>query len=290
MRSFLTTLLMACLAWPLLANEPASAVSREQALSELRNGNSRFVAGTPHAWAAGTAKRELLTKGQHPLACVITCSDSRVSPEILFDQSLGSVFVVRLAGNVVSPEAVGSVEYAVEHLHVPLVVVLGHSSCGAVSAALAEPDMEGPIATLINRIKPSIDAAKQKGFAGDELAGAVITENARHGAEELVHDSRAVDEAVQKGSVTVLSATYDLKTGRVAWQTQLSAPAFDAAVATTPAGEKPATEAKTATSATPKTAVAAHKEEYKPATKIFGEPQPAPKKPAHDAASYAGRR
>jgi carbonic anhydrase len=242
MKKFLVLLLIGAFALPLLAIEAVPASGRDQALTELRNGNTRFATGHPHIWNVTAEKREQLSKGQHPLACVITCSDSRVSPEYLFDQSLGDVFVVRLAGNVVSPEAVGSVEYAVEHLHVPLVIVLGHSNCGAVGAALSDKAAEGSISNLVSYIKPAVDAAKQKGFAGDELPGAVVAEHARHGTEVLLHNSRIIDDAVKSGSVSVLSAAYDLKSGKVAWQTLISVPTLEAPVAAAPA----AAPAKTA--------------------------------------------
>jgi carbonic anhydrase len=232
------TLALVCTsAW---AEDLVPAIGHDQALAALRGGNARFVAGQPQAWCAGQEKRDALSNGQHPSACIITCSDSRVSPEILFDQTLGQIFVVRLAGNVVTPEAVGSVEYAVEHLHVPLVVVLGHSSCGAVAAALKDPDMTGPIGTLVSRIKPAVEIAKLKGFTGDELSAAVVSENARRGAQTMLECSRAIDEAVNSGELTVLSAVYDLKSGQVAWQTQLSAPAKETApVAVAPAAPTP---------------------------------------------------
>ena len=242
MRRILMITLVFALVVPLFAAESATTVGSDQALSTLRSGNARYMKAQPQIWSANTDKRELLSKGQHPVACVITCSDSRVSPEILFDQTIGDLFVVRLAGNVVTSEVVGSVEYAVAHLKVPLVVVLGHSSCGAVGAALTEPEIEGPIGTLVSRIKPAIDIAKQKGFTGDDLAGAVVNENARHGAEVLLQSSRVIDDAVKTGGVSVLSATYDLKSGRVAWQTQMCAaapePPSTTAVAATPAPDK----------------------------------------------------
>jgi carbonic anhydrase len=121
--------------------EMGPAIDRDQALARLRDGNARFVAGEPQAWNCGPERRkELAATGQQPIACIVTCSDARVSPELVFDQSLGDLFVVRLAGNVVTTEAAASVEYAVEHLHVPVVVVLGHTQCDAVKAALDADD------------------------------------------------------------------------------------------------------------------------------------------------------
>src|SRR5574337_648976 len=108
----------------------------DDSLLDLIKGNSRDVAGQPDAIRSGAVFREELAKGQHPHAVIVTCSDSRVAPEIVFNQDLGHIFVVRTAGNVVDAVALGSIEYAVEHLHTPLVVVMGHESCGAVNAAV----------------------------------------------------------------------------------------------------------------------------------------------------------
>jgi carbonic anhydrase len=241
MRKFFAIILVLSFALPVLANAPGPVTGRDQALNELRSGNSRFAAGHPNAWNITAEKREILSKGQYPKACIITCSDSRVSPEYLFDQSMGDIFVVRLAGNVITPEAVGSVEYAVEHLHVPVVVVLGHSGCGAVNAALSEGAVEGSIGNLLSYIKPAINAAKQKGFSGDELAGAVVSENARHGTEDLLNNSRLIDDAVKTGKVSVVSGTYDLKSGKVAWQNLIAAipeAPVAAAPAAAPAADK----------------------------------------------------
>jgi carbonic anhydrase len=264
------------------AVETESGIGHDQALTALMVGNARYVAGTPQVWSAGQDKRDLLSQGQHPVACVITCSDSRVSPEILFDQSLGDIFVIRLAGNVVTPEAVGSAEYAIEHLHVPLVVVLGHTSCGAIAAAMAEPDLTGPIGTIVSRIKPSVEIAKLKGFIGDDLSAAVAGENARRGTQSLLECSRAIEEAVNKGDVAVLSAIYDIQSGKVNWQTQLCAPVQEIIpVAATPAPS----EEKTAVSGT-----ATEKDKPVATTnQKSGDKPVATKKRAKEPTFYAGR-
>lgn len=206
------------------ANDTATSVGYQQALQALKDGNERYVSGQPQEWDNGQAKRELLAKGQHPLACVITCSDSRVSPEILFDQAIGDIFVVRLAGNIVSLEAAGSIEYAVSHLGASLVVVLGHSACGAVGAAIANPELSGSVGSIVAQLQPAVQAARMKGYADAELPMAVATENARHGVDLLMQNSRAVDEGVKLGHVAVCSATYDLATGATTWHTQTCAP------------------------------------------------------------------
>src|SRR5439155_1280302 len=113
-------------------------VTGAQALERLKAGNTRFAADKSNPKNIGKDRRAVLAKGQHPFAVVLTCADSRVAPELVFDQGLGDLFVLRVAGNIADPFVLGSIEYAVEHLHTPLIVVLGHESCGAVAAALTK--------------------------------------------------------------------------------------------------------------------------------------------------------
>jgi carbonic anhydrase len=210
----------AATAW---ASGGSSAWSSEDALGRLQSGNERFVEGKPNRWNAGEARREKLSAGQQPYACVITCSDSRVPPELIFDTGLGELFTIRMAGNVVTPEVVASADYAVGHLNCPVVVVMGHSNCGAVGAAMAESEYPEPLNTLIEQIRPSVDACHQKGYYDDDLYEAVIRENARSGAQALLSGSREIEEAVAQGRCVVLSAVYDLSTGEVSWQSQMQA-------------------------------------------------------------------
>jgi carbonic anhydrase len=220
-----------------MAAELGPVMDRDEALVRLRDGNTRFVTGEPQAWNAGSERRqELAAVGQHPIACIVTCSDARVPPEILFDQSLGDLYVVRLAGNVVTPEAAASVEFAVEQLRVPVVIVLGHTQCVAMKTALEAGDREtaGPMGALLAHLRVAIESVRAKGFAEAELYQAAINENARLGAEELLNSSRVVEEAAQSGRVTLLSAVYDLADGTVQWQMQLMA-AVAPAKATPPA-------------------------------------------------------
>ena len=128
-----------------------------KALEQLRQGNARFVSGVLVRRDHYSEDRERLSEGQHPFAVVLCCSDSRVVPEILFDQQLGDLFVIRNAGNVVDEDVLGSIEYAVEHLGSPLVVVLGHSSCGAVTATCQGEELPGHILDIAKRIRPSVE-------------------------------------------------------------------------------------------------------------------------------------
>lgn len=230
-------LIVAILALSLVAfaTETPAGPGSEQAIGQLIQGNLRYVSEQPQAWSAAAPKRELLSKGQHPAACIITCSDSRVPPEILFDQSIGDLFVVRLAGNVITPEAVGSVEYAVEHLHVPVVVVLGHSSCGAVNAALSGAKVPGSIGTLTSRIQPAIDIARHKGVSDADLPHAVVEENARCGIKNLLTSSSLIADAVTEGHVSLISGVYELTSGKVDWQIVMQKPLLPAATVVDPA-------------------------------------------------------
>ena len=125
------------------AGEPAAAISADDALAQLVEGNRRFVSGEVARPHQSAARRAELAKGQAPVAIVLTCSDSRVAPELYFDQGLGDLFVIRNAGNVLDDHVLGSIEYAVEHLHVPLLIVIGHEKCGAVSAAVGGGERRG---------------------------------------------------------------------------------------------------------------------------------------------------
>ena len=143
-----------------------TATSANEALQKLIDGNKRFVTGQFALKDLGDARREELVKGQKPFAVILTCSDSRVPPEHIFDQGLGDIFVVRNAGNVVDPVTLGSIEYAVEHLLAPLVVVLGHDYCGAVKAAVDGGEAPGSIGAIIAKLLPSVEKAKATGQQG----------------------------------------------------------------------------------------------------------------------------
>ena len=174
------------------------------ALQSLKTGNERFVTGNLLPKDSYAEDRKKLCEGQHPFAVVLCCSDSRVAPEILFDQKLGNLFVIRNAGNVVDDDVLGSIEYAVEHLETPLVVVLGHSSCGAVTATCQGGELPGHIVDLAKRIKPSVSA------------GCCIDDNARRHAKNMAQQIRE-DEIVHHLNAKVVAAFYDLQSGQVDW-------------------------------------------------------------------------
>ncbi|MBS0520944.1 MAG: carbonic anhydrase [Proteobacteria bacterium] len=205
-----------------LAPRPALArttLAADAALAQLKAGNEKFVAA-PQLCAASLANnRAAVASGQSPWATVLTCSDSRVPPELIFGGlGLGQLFVARTAGNVADPAVVGTIEYGAEHLGSPLIVVMGHNRCGAVQAACAEVDkpekLPGSIGSVVQAIVPA--ARAEKGKPGDFVDN-VVRENARRTAEHIARDSPVVHELVHEGKVKVVYARYDLDSGRVAF-------------------------------------------------------------------------
>ena len=156
------------------------AVNPGQALKRLQDGNERFVAGTPTQVTKDAKRRAEVANGQKPFAIIVSCSDSRVGPEVVFDQGLGDIFVVRAAGHVVDDVGLGSIEYAVEHLGSSLILVLGHERCGAVAAAVARGKTSGHVPAIVKAIKPAVAKAKgQPGDAVDNTVRAHVREVAR---------------------------------------------------------------------------------------------------------------
>jgi carbonic anhydrase len=217
----LTTVIAATLlSLPLgtFANEPAHAaaapkVSPTEALARLKAGNAHFVASKLEHPRQTAARRAELATSQHPFAIVLACADSRTSPELVFDQGLGDMFVVRVAGNVLNDETVGSIEYAVDHLGAQFIVVLGHERCGAVAAAretiAAKGQAPGHIQSLVTAIASAVEAT-----AGQD-AEATAKANERHVAQELRESAPILRELVEKGTISVVAAHYDLDTGAV---------------------------------------------------------------------------
>lgn len=205
---------MALDAGPFRLSALAAPSGRNAHLAALMAGNARFAAGTPRCVPA-TARRTELANGQAPFAAVLGCSDSRVPVETIFDHDPGDVFVVRVAGNFVTDTGLGSLEYSVAVLKSELVMVLGHSSCGAVKAAtqaLKGETFPGHIQSLATAIEPAAKATKGK--AGDWVANA-IAENVRMNAKALLARSTILAEAHAAGKITIVGAVYDLPTGKV---------------------------------------------------------------------------
>src|SRR5216683_1840927 len=176
---------IACLsgaALVLAADHPAASVSADNALAKLKEGNLRFATSEVSQSKPTAARRAATAQAQHPFAIIVGCADSRIPPELVFDQNLGDLFVIRTAGNLVDDHALGSIEYAVAHAGARLIVVLGHTRCGAVTAALESDHAPGHIQSLVRDIQPAVKAAKGK--PGDALA-ATVTENARQVAAQI---------------------------------------------------------------------------------------------------------
>ncbi len=191
-----------------------AGVSADDALKKLTEGNKRFVTGKFAHLNIGADRRAQLTKGQHPFAVVVSCSDSRVPPEIVFDQGLGDLFVIRTAGEDVDDVVVGSVEYAVEHLGANLVVVLGHQDCGAVKATVAGGEAPGKIPAVVELIKPAVAQAKlQQGDLVDNAVKANIDDQVN-----ILKTSPILAELMEKGKVKVVGAYYNLSAGTVSYR------------------------------------------------------------------------
>jgi carbonic anhydrase len=182
----------------------------------LKEGNERFVAGKPEHPSQSIEHRATLAESQQPTAVVFGCADSRVAAEIIFDQGLGDMFVVRTAGHVIDSAVLGSIEYAVTVLHVPLVVVLGHDSCGAVKATLAALDdgivPGGYVRDVVERVMPSILLGRRDGLTRiDEFEARHVTET----ATQLVARATAIADRVAAGTLAIVGVTYHLADGRV---------------------------------------------------------------------------
>lgn len=204
-----------CLALSVLAAEK-STVTAEAAQKMLQDGNQRFLQAKYENPHRGEARIKEVAKGQKPFAVIVGCSDSRVPPEVVFDQGLGDPFIVRLAGNVVDDAALASIEYAIDHLGVPLIVVLGHERCGAVAAAVEAVDKKakphGHLPALVKTLKPAVD--ETRGQSGNWMDNAVHA-NIRLVTYKLRASKPVLAPAVKAGKVKVVSAYYDLDDGKV---------------------------------------------------------------------------
>lgn len=198
-------------------------ITANEAIQRLKEGNQRFVSGVRSVDTIVTQmQRADFVEGQAPFAVILGCSDSRVPAEIVFDQGLGDLFVIRVAGNIVAPSQVGSVEFAVEQFGTPLVVVLGHTMCGAVRATINElekPSAEASsnLLSIVNRIKPTVEplfATELKNDA-EKLMALSIRANILAAVNHLRHGSQILEQLVNRGEVEIVGAEYSLETGEV---------------------------------------------------------------------------
>lgn len=185
----------------------------DQALTQLLRGNERFVAGWPdHPNQSARRRHEVSEAGQHAYAIILSCADSRVPPEIIFDQGLGDVFVIRVAGNVLDDVILGTIEYAVEHMHTPLVMVLGHDKCGAITAAVGHEPTHNHVQAILEALQPALLLAEAQ--EGDRISTA-IDANVRYAVKTLQASEPVLLAACAAGNLRIVGARYNLDTGEV---------------------------------------------------------------------------
>lgn len=202
----------AALSINLFAQKAVMQTSADQSLRMLQEGNERYAAGRLSYPNQNAARRAEVAAGQHPIAAVPSCADSRVPPELIFDCGLGDLLVVRVAGNIADNAIAGSLEYAVEHLHVSLIVVLGHQKCGAVSAAVQGGSPKTHIDSLIDAINPAVAAVKGK--TGDIIDNA-IRANVMRVVDQLKADPPILTKELREGKLKIVGGVYSLDTGRM---------------------------------------------------------------------------
>jgi carbonic anhydrase len=218
-RSLLLTLcLLLCAALALAAAE-GPGVSPDQALEHLKQGNARFVSGKSNHPNQTFKRLKETSSGQKPFATVLGCSDSREPVELIFDQGFGDVFVVRVAGNVADTDEVGTIEYGVGHLHTPLLLVLGHTKCGAVTAVATKAEVHGSIPQLVDNIVPAVEraTAANPGLLPGDLVEKAIVENVWQSIADALKRSEEVRHLVAAGQLKIEGAVYDIATGKVNW-------------------------------------------------------------------------
>ena len=195
------------------AHSDQPAVAPTEAISKLKEGNGRYTGGNLQHPGQTAERRTELANTQHPFATIVSCSDSRVPPEIVFDQGLGDLFIVRVAGNVINDEGLGSIEYSVDHLGTRLILVLGHQSCGAVKAAretiAAKGKAPGHIESLVMAIKPAVEAT-----AKDDL-DTTVKANVKNVVQALRSSTPILKAKVDSGEIQVIGGYYSLDTGAV---------------------------------------------------------------------------
>ena len=198
-------------------------IPAREALERLREGNLRFINESRSSESLSTTqRRRALTAGQEPFAAILGCSDSRVPVEIVFDQGLGDLFVIRVAGNIVAPSQIGSVEFVAERFKTRLVVVLGHTSCGVILATLEQ--LQGPtelrsrnVHSIVNRVRPSVEGLLETSLKDDHaaLVHHAVRANVRASADHLRHGSPIIEQLIQTEGLMVVGAEYSLETGVV---------------------------------------------------------------------------
>lgn len=223
-----------------------------QALAQLQEGNRRWVGGhNTHPRTEPSRRERTAREGQQPFATILSCADSRVPVEQIFDQGVGDLFVIRVAGNVVGDQQAGTIEYGSGHLKTPLLVVMGHTHCGAVAAAASDAPVEGHVADLVSAIRPAVERARRQNprAEGESLTSQAIRENVWQSIFDLLRTSPALRSQAREGTLMIVGAVYDITSGEVEflgehpWQTELVA-ALDARDSTPNAQATPTADAK----------------------------------------------
>lgn len=199
----------------------AFAQDADEALALLKEGNARFVEmKMRHPNVSAERRTDAALKKQKPFAIVLACSDSRVPVEMIFDRGIGDIFIVRVAGNIaMDPSVIGSIEYGAEHLHSPLLVIMGHTGCGAVEAAISGSPLEGDVRVIQKTIEAvvAIVGKDQPALQGADLTLAVVKCNVLQAKKDLLSKSEETKEMAEKNELKIVTAVYDLKTGVVEW-------------------------------------------------------------------------
>ena len=199
------------------AAAPSPGPAADAVIKELKEGNLRFVSDRMINDFRNAARRAELAEEQKPFATILSCSDSRVPPELVFDQGLGAVFVIRVAGNVADTDEIGSLEYGTGHLHTPVLLVMGHTGCGAVKAVVGNVQVGGSIPRLLDNIVPAVLRAKEEATTPDGIVDAAVRANVWVAIEDIFRRSDEVRQLAGHGQLRVIGAVYDLHTGMVSW-------------------------------------------------------------------------
>ena len=198
--------------------DPSARLLRDASLMLLKEGNARFAANKPqHPNQDAERRTATATQGQEPFATILACSDSRDPVELIFDRGVGDLFVVRVAGNVAGVSELATVEYGVGHLGTPLLIVMGHTKCGAVTAVVKETELHGHLHWLAEKIKPAVAKVKAESVESEEAVPKAIQANVWQTIEDIIKQSSVVRAKLETGQVTVLGAIYDLEQGKVTW-------------------------------------------------------------------------
>jgi carbonic anhydrase len=201
-------------------SQPGAGISPEEALRLLIAGHERFISGVCFYPPIGADRRsEVVNNGQHPYATFISCSDSRVPLEILFNAGIGDLFVIRIGGNICTTNEIGTAEFSVRHIGTPLCVVLGHTHCKAVTVALTGMEMQGSIPLLLAPLLPVVEQVRSEnpGVATEDLVCLAVVANVWRSVEQLLTHSAEISQAVTAGRVQVIGAVYDVISGGVEW-------------------------------------------------------------------------